>query len=291
MLKFVARTLRWSNYCAMLLFSGSMLAGYATPLAAEVARGADCLDCHEQAVVGFNASFHAKAWQDKNDCQSCHGATDQHVNDPSKQTVISFSKDGGRLADELSNQCLGCHAASANLALWDMGAHKKNDVTCAACHDSHTTRSTVNEPQVCFGCHQDIRSDANKMSHHPIIEGKVKCSDCHNTHGTLTKNMIKADSLNQLCYTCHAEKRGPWIWEHPPVTENCAICHTPHGSRHETLLVERTVSLCQNCHDDRRHHTTIQDNNTDSHYVRARACLECHKTIHGSANLTRSFSR
>ncbi len=41
MLKFVARTLRWSNYCAMLLFSGSMLAGYATPLAAEVARGAE----------------------------------------------------------------------------------------------------------------------------------------------------------------------------------------------------------------------------------------------------------
>jgi len=251
-----------------------------------------CADCHEEATASFNGSYHAKAWQGANGCQSCHGTTDQHLNtEQSKKTIVSFSKDGGRSAEEMNKQCLGCHQKSANLAMWDMGAHQKNDVACISCHDIHKPRSTVNQPTVCFTCHRDVRSDANKISHHPIIEGKVKCSDCHNTHGTLAKHMIAADSINQLCYKCHAEKRGPWVWEHPPVEENCANCHSPHGSRHEGLLVEKIVNLCQNCHDDRQHHASVLGENPKDHYLLKRACIECHHSIHGSASFRRSFTR
>lgn len=280
--------------CALMLIGGGALSPFFPPAAQAAEFGAACVSCHEKPVATFKASFHAKIWQGKNDCQSCHGATDKHENDPSKQTIISFSKGGGRTAEELSKQCLNCHKKSEHLANWDMGAHKKNDVTCVACHTIHTPRFTVNQPEVCFNCHKDVRSDVNKMSHHPIIEGKVMCSDCHNTHGTLTKHMINAENNNQLCYKCHADKRGPWLFEHPPVEENCAICHTPHGSRHENLLVERVSTLCQDCHtphgtyDNRSAFSGTASN--DRHFA-ARACMNCHHAVHGTSNFKETFTR
>jgi len=286
----------WS--LAMITMGGGFFGQLLGPDMAQAAElGADCVSCHEQPVASFKASYHAKIWQGKNDCQSCHEATDKHANDPSKQNVTSFNRGGGRSAEELSQKCLGCHKKSAHMALWDMGAHKKNDVTCTACHDIHSPRSTVKQPTVCFGCHKDKRSDANKMSHHPVIEGKVKCSDCHNTHGTQTKGMLTAESVTQLCYKCHTDKRGPFIWEHPPVAEDCTICHTPHGSRHETLLAEKVTNLCQNCHDNSSHHDDAYDadagfgGSASSNRFRGRACLECHKAIHGTNNFRRALSR
>lgn len=297
MSRLVPRFLRRSSRWALLLLGGGVLGLYSTPLAVAAERGTQCAECHEQSVASFNSSFHSKAWQGENDCQSCHGATDKHLGEQSKQTIISFSKDGGRTAEELTNQCLGCHAKSANLAMWDMGAHKKNDVACASCHDIHQPRSTVKQPDVCFGCHKDVRSDANKMSHHPIIEGKVKCSDCHNTHGTLSPHMLDAENNNQLCYKCHADKRGPFVWTHPPVEEDCLICHTPHGSRHETLLVEKVTNLCQDCHDNSGHRDDPYDasygfggSNQNDHFL-GRSCISCHHAIHGSANFRRTFTR
>ena len=51
-------------------------------------------------------------------------------------------------------------------------------------------------------------------SHMPIREGKITCSDCHNPHGSVTEKLIRQASVNEVCYTCHAEKRGPFLWEH-----------------------------------------------------------------------------
>lgn len=282
-----------------------MLAGAAPAASATGTGGAPCVDCHDKAAAAFESSFHAKIWRGANGCPSCHGPTDQHLTDPSKNTIISFGKDSGRSAEEMSRQCLGCHQKiSAQLAQWDLGAHKRNDVACGSCHRIHQPRPTVNQPTICFACHRDVRADANKMSHHPIIEGKVKCSDCHNPHGTLAKHMLTAENTNQLCYKCHADKRGPWIWEHPPVEEDCAICHTPHGSRHESLLVEKVVNLCQNCHDSANSGDHQGAVNTAANMfktqaatnplgssirVSARGCIECHRAIHGSSNFKRSL--
>ncbi|MFQ6758717.1 DmsE family decaheme c-type cytochrome [Desulfovibrionaceae bacterium CB1MN] len=278
----------WS--LALITMGGGLIGHFLAPNAAQAAElGAACVDCHEKPVASFKASYHARIWQGKNDCQSCHGATDKHVNDPSKETILSFDKSGGRTAADLSKQCLNCHASSSpHLALWEMGAHKRNDVTCVSCHDIHTGKAAVAQPNICYTCHKDVKMAAGKQSHHPINEGKIKCSDCHNTHGTQSHGMIKEDNVNQLCYKCHADKRGPFMWEHPPVEENCATCHDPHGSRHGKLLTEKIPNLCQDCHDWSRHPGTPYDNTngiagtSPSSRMFARSCLNCHNQIHGS---------
>ncbi len=75
-----------------------------------------------------------------------------------------------------------------------------------------------------------------RSSHMPMREGKIVCTDCHNPHGSYSEKLLRANSVNENCYTCHAEKRGPFLWEHAPVRENCLNCHDPHGSINEYLL-------------------------------------------------------
>ena len=82
----------------------------------------------------------------------------------------------------------------------------------------------------------------------PLLEGKLSCTDCHNPHGSTTSPLLKADSVNEVCYSCHAEKRGPFLFEHSPVRESCLNCHSPHGSDFEALLNVPRPMLCQQCH-------------------------------------------
>ena len=100
-------------------------------------------------------------------------------------------------------------------------------------------------------------------------------------------SQIKADSVNQLCYKCHAEKRGPFMFEHPPVDENCAACHAVHGSVHQCLLVEKVPNLCQSCHVSPRtgheySRETLFKGIAPAAQSFGRACLNCHVNIHGS---------
>ena len=95
---------------------------------------------------------------------------------------------------------------------------------------------TAFEPDTCFQCHKDRRAQMFRSSHMPMREGKIVCSDCHNPHGSFTEALLKKDSINDTCYTCHAEKRGPFLFEHEPVRENCVNCHDPHGTVNEYSL-------------------------------------------------------
>ncbi len=275
---------------ALMLAGGGLLCQLFVLDPANAAMGESCGECHGSVVAGFQTSYHARIWQGANQCQTCHGDTGQHVNDPSKQTIVSFSKDGGRSAEELTKACLSCHDSSSHLNMWDGGAHNRNDVTCTSCHDIHTGRASVKEPKVCFGCHKSTKIQVRKQSHHPIMEGKISCSDCHNPHGAMSHGSLAAENVNQLCYTCHADKRGPFIFEHPPVEENCATCHSPHGSRHAKLMKEKIPNLCQDCHDWSRHPGTPYDASTGlsglnpSNRFFSRSCLNCHGNIHGSTH-------
>jgi DmsE family decaheme c-type cytochrome len=99
--------------------------------------------------------------------------------------------------------------------------------------------------------------------------------------------MVSADFTNEKCLACHTEKRGPFLWEHAPVRENCVQCHDPHGSNHEKLLVSKQPFLCQRCHLNTRHPGTLYDgtNTLAAANVSNRAiehsCRNCHQQIHG----------
>jgi DmsE family decaheme c-type cytochrome len=114
-----------------------------------------------------------------------------------------------------------------------MSKHKTAGVSCDSCHTIHSGKKgnlKAPEPELCLSCHRDVRTQISKQSHHPLPEGRMKCTDCHDQHGSFGRKMIKTGSVNELCYRCHAEMRGPFLWEHPPVEENCQTCHAVHGS-------------------------------------------------------------
>jgi DmsE family decaheme c-type cytochrome len=257
---------------ALSLFAGAAYAGDT------------CKECHDDIFARHVASLHGKAGKD---CESCHGGSADHVANPSKTNIITFAK-GGNAKDQ-NKQCLSCHGSNQNLMSWETSLHSQEDIACVACHTVHkSAKPFANEPEVCFGCHKDIRAQANNFSHHPIIEGKVKCSACHNPHGSMTKAMLKEESVNQLCYKCHSDKRGPFVWEHPPVAENCLTCHNPHGAKSGRLLNEKMPTLCENCHASFDHLSIPYGSNSGFNGANkrpefvGRSCLNCHGAIHGS---------
>lgn len=274
------------------------------------AEWAPCAQCHEGIVKHFEGTKHGvKGIKGTpaslgGGCGACHGDVADHLKTGNTDKLVRLA-DKTTPADQRSSTCLGCHSSGRHLTYWDMSKHKKNDVACSDCHNVHgkDTRATVAyyrttvfplEQEACNACHLQVRTQFNKISHHPVPEGKMKCSDCHNPHGTLNHAMIKADSITQLCTTCHADKRGPFIWEHPPVEQNCLICHQSHGGVANKLLTERMPNLCEDCHDWGRHPTSFYDakqgflpvpgvsNAAPSSRLVARACANCHSNIHGS---------
>jgi DmsE family decaheme c-type cytochrome len=272
--------------CALMLFVGSAYANE------------KCKECHADIVAKHATALHGKAGKG---CDACHGGVDAHLASGDKKDIITFGKGDVK---KQNAQCQSCHAKNQNLTFWDNSKHSREDVACVSCHSIHkSSKPTPNQPEKCFECHKDVRSQANQYSHHPIIEGLVKCSDCHNPHGSLGHGSIKTENINQLCYKCHADKRGPYVWEHPPVEESCVNCHNPHGSKTIKLLTERQPRLCQNCHDANQHPGTILGSNrsftpkgaaatpngaispNDAAAGRgglARGCTGCHGSIHGS---------
>jgi len=275
-----------------------------------------CKNCHAGYVETFEASIHGKKGHPKSPanaggCAVCHGDGTEHVKAGGGRGVGGIVNPSPRNksmpAEAKSNICLGCHSDNRHLAFWDAGRHRKNDVSCSNCHSTHggndsllrvenppiqpyVNTSQVPQHEVCFTCHRDIRAQVFRPSHHPIQEGKVKCTNCHNPHGALSHAMLLHETVNEQCYSCHADKRGPFIFEHPPVEENCLTCHNPHGSRSARLLREKPPNLCQDCHDAAQHPGTAYDlteafppvgTAPNTRFI-ARSCLNCHQLIHGS---------
>ncbi|HMK42745.1 MAG TPA: DmsE family decaheme c-type cytochrome [Dissulfurispiraceae bacterium] len=259
-----------------------------------------CKGCHETQFETYSKSIHSKKAvkgpEYKEACETCHGAGAKHVEKGGGRGVDIF--DFGKKVDPKSRaaKCLSCHDETPHLANWNLSRHSAADVVCNDCHSVHSQgikNLKMKEPELCYTCHLSIRSQANRQSHHPIKEGKITCSACHDPHGEFGSKMIKADSINELCYKCHAEKRGPYMWEHPPVEENCLNCHVPHGSNHNKLLVRKPPQLCQSCHALSGHPATpytsfetIQGAATASkNRMMIRGCVNCHSNVHGSNSI------
>jgi DmsE family decaheme c-type cytochrome len=251
----------------------------------------ECQTCHADQFTSFNHTYHAKV---ANSCANCHGDVAAHAkavqSGEGTGPIISFKKLAPK---DVNERCLTCHD-KARQAKWHGGMHERRGLSCVSCHSIHSFKSeraqlkSARESDTCFGCHTNVRAQSLRASRHPVREGKMGCASCHDPHDATTPKMIRAQTVNELCYTCHTEKRGPFLWEHAPVRENCMNCHQPHGSNHDKLMVASLPFLCQRCHSPTRHPGTLYDLNATlagpnpSNRAVEHACRNCHQSVHGS---------
>jgi DmsE family decaheme c-type cytochrome len=317
---------------SLLAAVGLTAVGVATqtqqPAAAQAAAfvGPDtCTTCHQDMAEQFKRSAHGhlaefeRAGQPA-DCESCHGPGSRHAETGDPGDIRSFADAVGR---DASQACLTCHQKDRAMH-FAASQHAMSDVGCANCHAIHQSREVQpglmrsegkpalhasapadrgslkkREPELCFQCHNEKRAKMWSPSHHPVREGQMSCSSCHDVHGTGQDNaMLKTDErVNELCQTCHASKMGPFVFEHAPVEENCLTCHDPHGTVANKLLKQGEPFLCLQCHEMHFHNARVAPSvpyylpsggstnpNGASGFQRAfgTRCTVCHTKIHGT---------
>jgi len=250
-----------------------------------------CVACHEETVTAFKETIHGKKgfeMRSSRACETCHGPGKAHVDASGEKGTI---KNPAKLKkEERAAVCLTCHERGLQL-MWVGSTHDSRGLACEDCHSVHKAQGekaqlkTASETDLCFTCHKQKKSQFYRASHHPIREGKMECTSCHNPHGTQTEKLISADSVNEKCYECHAEKRGPFLWDHIPAREDCTNCHEPHGTNHLRMLTVKEPFLCQRCHSETRHPGTLYDQSalsSNSNRLIIRSCTNCHQMVHGS---------
>lgn len=299
---------------ALLLFASDFAFAAEPERASDLsAAGADtCLGCHngESMRVIFRTPHGQRADPESPmaslQCEACHGGGRDHADrrqaGPVHPTIIGFTRTATTPVETQNDACARCHEHDVGLT-WLGSAHERNETACVACHQIHAPRDPVSlqteQAEVCFECHRAERADSMKPSTHPIRFDAMVCTDCHSPHGSVSDALLTHNTTNELCTSCHAEYRGPMLFDHAPVSEDCALCHEPHGSIHPALLTRRTPLLCQSCHSQRGHpslsftdrglsdgngsaRSSAQSSAQSSAMLLGRNCSNCHTQVHGS---------
>ena len=215
-----------------------------------------------------------------------------------------------------SENCATCHEAitrdfptATHARLKAKGDNAKN-IGCESCHGPGSLHvksggghgTIINprkSPTTCFQCHLEVRAKFELPHHHPVLEGKISCADCHNPHkgdaikggGTSRLQSLKGGGMallsqNETCFQCHTAQRGPFVFEHEALREGCVTCHSPHGSVNQRMLTERNQTLCLKCHFQQQ---TVGGklffaDIDHSSFLQQGTCWSagCHEAIHGS---------
>jgi DmsE family decaheme c-type cytochrome len=243
-----------------------------------------CAGCHEESMAAYQHTEHARIFEygpkgalEARDCEACHGPRSEHVENPDAGLAMT--------GEHYSAVCLQCHNGGDRL-YWQSSLHNAAHVNCTSCHTVMEKKSNrallaaADEPAVCYSCHTNVRAQMQKSYHHPVREGRIDCSGCHNVHGSPGRGMLAKGTVNETCYSCHQEKRGPFLWEHPPVRENCLNCHEPHGSNNRDLQITQGAAQCVTCHQYGGHINQYRYNRVSTPY--GKGCVNCHLAVHGS---------
>lgn len=249
-----------------------------------------CAGCHEDVAKGFASNPHTKMAQMHGQkgvtCENCHGAGKAHADSADPSKIFNPGKASAR---EVDAKCLDCHQGQHSN--FERSGHGEANVSCISCHSIHDGQDPEHllkaaQPVLCFQCHGDTRPQFNQPFHHKVEEGLVKCSDCHDPHGTFGRKGLKsASQQDAVCVKCHAETAGPFVYEHAVVkTEGCVACHSPHGSPNPRLLNRANVNtICLECHSPSTNFTTAEPSGpAHNQAVQYQSCTICHTDIHGS---------
>ncbi len=149
---------------------------------------------------------------------------------------------------------------------------------CEICHvekDGNKYALSKEPPDLCYMCHE--RKDTKSRVHGPVAAGM--CTSCHDPHQSNTMRMLKADSVNDLCFMCHMDKKEQFSskpYMHPPVKDQCINCHDPHQEDHRyRLFADRRFDLCVSCHADKKEWVEKVKNKHGAIKIGDR-CLNCH---------------
>jgi DmsE family decaheme c-type cytochrome len=279
------------------------------PPTGEFAGSNVCRMCHVDIWANFYKNPHYKSLAsgtlppDKTGCEGCHGPGQDHVNAMGGKTTIprAFSL---LTPKRVLDTCLACHAMDMARVNIQRSEHTKNDVVCTNCHSIHHSPTpkyllAKKQDELCYTCHATARAQFSMPSKHRVNEGFMQCTDCHNPHGAFDPTwkmaqrphmMEQALNAETPCIKCHVEKRGPFVFEHPPVrVEGCEICHYPHGSMNAKLLRRPVVfTVCLDCHNGadgfgtRNNGIPLQTNRHNMLDPKFQRCTTCHVAIHGS---------
>jgi len=213
--------------------------------------------------------------------------------------------------------CFDCHTNISRMFPYSPharvhveSAQFKGQAGCESCHGPGSlhvqsgggAKTIINprkDPETCFQCHLEVRAKFQLPHHHPVLEGKVSCVDCHNPHkgraikggGTSGMQSVKGGGMallsqNETCFQCHAAQQGPFVFEHEAVREGCISCHSPHGSVNQRMLNERSATLCLKCHVQQQltnGRIYIGDGDHTTRLTQG-TCWSagCHEAVHGS---------
>jgi DmsE family decaheme c-type cytochrome len=288
-----------------------------------------CAECHTDIAAFFSVTVHRKTLSedgqaDMRGCEACHGPAKTHIEyQKGAQTLMREGKEEEanklladetkaaaakmRSFDELSSAaasaiCLKCHEGTQgrNEERFNFrrSEHYRHGVSCIDCHSSHSPKRTefllrAPEPEGCYRCHGEQKTSFARPFHHKVPEGGMRCSDCHNQHGSFVNKQLRTWANSDVnCIKCHADKSGPFVYEHGPIkVEGCQACHTPHGSTNPKLLKRNEVRfLCLECHSNApgapgeqgEGPATPSFHNLADPRGRFLNCTTCHVMIHGS---------
>lgn len=244
-----------------------------------------CLDCHEGMDKELHGTVHELSTSAGAGvvvgCISCHAGWEEHLDDPSVETITN---PGNLLQGEQALLCSQCHATPHQQSMLASDPHGRNGVSCSSCHGVHsqTVGLVIDEgQQFCYTCHRTVAAQFEARSAHPLLAENIRCTDCHSL-GTNADPMF-AVGHDWTCQNCHGEKSGPFRFEHSITYAhlveggNCVECHDPHGSPNDRLLSQPGNGLCWQCHGTPPGHFGAHAGIT----VGA-DCVDCHTEIHGS---------
>ena len=205
-----------------------------------------------------------------------------------------------------TSECATCHEEivrdfkTADHAKLMAKGSNSIDMGCESCHGAGSKHveagggpgTIINpdkNPDTCFQCHLDTKAQFSMPYAHPVLNGKMTCTECHDPH---KGNAIKGGGTqlhgrNETCAECHRAQSANFVFAHDAVKEGCTTCHSPHGSVNQKMLTERNATLCLKCHTDTGTSTgTFGPSSAGGHISRFRSgtCWSagCHEAVHGS---------
>jgi DmsE family decaheme c-type cytochrome len=285
---------RWSGMKTMIrrLGFGALLMVLGVGLAAAQAANDDreaseaCAVCHDTVAAELEMTVHSPMRAGTPSCVTCHGDGTKHMDNDGDPSMINIPTGASGAAT-----CLECHGQIQQMfaGRW---AHGDAEVYCGSCHTIHSPHNAQPMQLVkaandlCAQCHPSQAGSFEKPFGHDLDLGGVQCISCHDPHGG-GGGSLKVDSSGEIvCYSCHAEKRGPFVFPHVNgVAGTCLSCHQPHGSVNPMALTRSRVDqLCLECHSV-FDGSTLGSQPPSFHNLRSpryQNCTTCHVAVHGS---------